>query len=66
LRAGVVAHPDDPGALDTAMRELYARWKRGALSPVVGVRRRTLELFSRPKLASDLAGLLDEISERDA
>jgi hypothetical protein len=60
--AGATAAPDDEAEIEKAIRDLYARWKAGALDVAPDVRERTLARFGRPRLAGQLAEVLDAVS----
>jgi glycosyltransferase involved in cell wall biosynthesis len=57
--AGAAAEPGDGAAIEAALLDLYERWREGGLPDVAGVRERTLEHYGRPRLAEQLAGVLD-------
>lgn len=64
--AGICATPDDDVSIEAAILELVDRWERGALHVSPEVRTRTLERFSRRKLAGRLADVLEEAARTRA
>jgi glycosyltransferase involved in cell wall biosynthesis len=58
--AGVVADPHDEEAIEQALLTLWQRWQENGLPDQAGVRRKTLERYSRRKNAEQLARVLDE------
>ena len=64
LGAGAAAAPDDPDGIERALTSLYSRWADGALGVGPEVRDATLERFSRRRLTSDLARVLDGAATR--
>jgi hypothetical protein len=58
--AGVVAEPHDEAAIEQALLTLWQRWQESGLPDQAGVRRKTLERYSRRKNAEQLARVLDE------
>jgi glycosyltransferase involved in cell wall biosynthesis len=58
--AGVVADPNDEGAIEQALLTLWQRWQENGLPDQPEVRRKTLARYSRRKNAEQLAQVLDE------
>ena len=59
--AGVVAAPDDVGALTAALADLHARWKAGSLNGI-GLSERDRERLGRSARVEELAELLRGLS----
>lgn len=58
--AGEVADPDHDDQIEAAILALWRRWIENGLPDQPEVRRRTLEMYSRPAEAAQLAAVLDE------
>lgn len=61
--AGIWAAPDDGNSIERGILELVERGSSGTLANAPGLRRRTLERFSRRALAGRLAEVLDEAAD---
>ena len=61
LGAGWSVIPGDREGLRAALLEVHRRWRRGDLSTRPTVRARTLERFSRRRLAGELAEVFDDV-----
>ena len=59
--AGVVASPDDPGAIGTALAELHARWRDDGL-PDVELSPEWRDRLSRRTRVEEMAALLREVA----
>lgn len=60
--AGVVAAPDDPAAIRSALEELHARWREGGL-PDVQLSRAWRDKLSRRTRVEEMAAVLREVVE---
>jgi glycosyltransferase involved in cell wall biosynthesis len=61
--AGIGAETSDSAQIESAIAALYSRWERGELGPVPGLRDKVMARYSRRRLATELATVLDQAVE---
>ena len=59
MNAGICVEPDDLDGVANAIMDLFSLWQSGRLTLPPTVRDETLRVFSRRKLAGELASVLD-------
>jgi glycosyltransferase involved in cell wall biosynthesis len=63
LKGGICVEPEDADGIRKALLSLFSRWRDGTLGAQPETRARVLERYSRPRLAGQLAGVLDEVTQ---